>query len=118
MEGDLTIYHWKTLTSLARLSPSVYIASLTLPRDVMNNNPTFRNLRMVIVPLLFVWLLVALWPMRHEPGRGHSIFPDTPATAAGPVAIDLPATINLPANYFWSSSFMHSAGFYKNVDLG
>jgi hypothetical protein len=59
----------------------------------MNNNPTFRNLRMVIVPLLFVWLLVALWPMRHEPGRGHSIFPDTPATAAGPVAIDLPCIV-------------------------
>lgn len=62
--GALSLYHWQIVVYLAWMSSSVHIASLTLLRDVLNQKPMLRNLRVAGMLILLVLLVVALWPTR------------------------------------------------------
>lgn len=64
MNNNLSVYHWQIVVYLAWLSSAVHIASLTLLRDVFNNNPTLRNLRVAGMLILLALLEVAMWPIR------------------------------------------------------
>jgi hypothetical protein len=64
LNNDLSSYHWRIVVYLAWLSSSVHIASLTLLRDVLNRNPTLRNIRVGGMLILVVLLAVASWPTR------------------------------------------------------
>jgi hypothetical protein len=94
MNSNLSIYHWRIVTYLAWLSSSVHIASLTLLRDVLNKNPTFRNLRVAGMLLLLSLLLVALWPTRfgEDPEFSPSAFQDF-------------TSARIPAKCFWTSTY-------------
>ena len=64
MNNNLALYHWHMIVWLALLSSSVHIASLTLLRDVLNNNPVLRNLRVAGMLILLALLATATWPTR------------------------------------------------------
>jgi hypothetical protein len=94
MNSNLSIYHWRIVTYLAWLSSSVHIASLTLLRDVLNKNPTFRNLRVAGMLLLLSLLLIALWPTRfgEDPEFSSSAFREF-------------TSARIPAKCFWTSTY-------------
>jgi hypothetical protein len=94
MNSSLSIYHWRVVTYLAWLSSSVHIASLTLLRDVLNKNPTFRNLRVAGMLLLLSLLLIALWPTRfgEDPEFSSSAFQEF-------------TSARIPAKCFWTSIY-------------
>lgn len=62
----LSLYHWQIVVYLAWMSSSVHIASLTLLRDVLNQKPMLRNLRVAGMLILLVLLVLALWPTRSS----------------------------------------------------
>lgn len=64
MDNNLSVYHWQIVVYLAWLSSAVHIASLTLLRDVFNNNPNLRNLRVAGILVLLALLEVTMWPTR------------------------------------------------------
>jgi hypothetical protein len=64
MNNNLSVYHWQIVVNLAWLSSAVHIASLTVLRDVLNKNPTLRNLRVAGMLALLALLAVAMWPIR------------------------------------------------------
>lgn len=66
LRNDLDVYHWQMIVYLAWLSSSVHIASLTLLKDVLNEHPQPRNLRVAAMLVLLVLLFVAMWPLRKQ----------------------------------------------------
>lgn len=64
MNNNLSVYHWQIVVYLAWLSSAVHIASLTVLRDVLNKNPTLRNLRVAGMLALLALLAVAMWLTR------------------------------------------------------
>lgn len=65
INSNLSVYHWQIVVYLAWLSSAVHIASLTLLRDVLNKNPTLRNLRVAGMLILLALLVSAMWPTRR-----------------------------------------------------
>jgi hypothetical protein len=105
MNSNLSIYHWRIVTYLAWLSSSVHIASLTLLRDVLNKNPTFRNLRVAGMLLLLSLLLVGLWPTRFGEDPDF-LFLDPPDFASS----------RIPAKCFWTSPLSSPLGNTGTLD--
>ncbi|GAB7334996.1 hypothetical protein MBLNU13_g06862t2 [Cladosporium sp. NU13] len=64
MNNNLSVYHWQIVVYLAWLSSVVHIESLTLLRDVFNNNPNLRSLRVAGILVLLALLEVTMWPTR------------------------------------------------------
>lgn len=84
MNSSLDSDHWEVVVYLAWMSSSVHIASLTVLRDVLNKNPTLRNVRVAGMLIFLALLSVATWPTRFDFGGSF-----------------------IPAKCLWSSS--HSA---------
>jgi hypothetical protein len=104
INSNMTIYHWRIATYLAWLSSSVHIASLTLLRDLLNKDPTFRNLRVAGMLLLLVLLSVALWPTGFAMG-GYGFYSGAYFTTP-----ENQFTSGIPAKCYWTSTFLHPTG--------
>ena len=65
LNGGLSVYHWNIVVYLAWMSSAVHIASLTLLKDVFNERPKLRNVRVAGMLLLLVLLTAAMWPLRR-----------------------------------------------------
>ena len=91
MNNNLSVYHWQIVVYLAWLSSAVHIASLTLLRDVFNNNPTLRNLRVAGMLLLLALLEVAMWPIRFTDYWGGR-------------------PVGMPVRCWWKPTQMQSSG--------
>lgn len=62
----IDFYHWGIVVYLAWLSSAVHIESLTVLRDIFNENPRLRNIRVVGMLALLTFLTTAMWPLRGD----------------------------------------------------
>lgn len=75
INGNLSIYHWNAIVYLAWMSSSVHIASLTLLRDIFNEQPILRNVRVAGMLILLVLLAIGMWPLRYFDGEQSLAIP-------------------------------------------